>query len=399
MPYCVTCGSEIGENDRFCINCGTKNNHFQSSTEKEGYYRRSPSPAVEQPAKEEVPRFIAAKEEVPRFIAAKEYRTAGRPVYHSNRENNQKIGIIIIGAVLVSIVVIGSLATGAFFGLRENFFFGFASHSIGTTQASFPASGINTVQIDISNTVGSVNIDVVDEYFLDGQAFQAEIETFANHRYSGNTLGSYLVENQEDAVKVSFNSYEYPGELHFAHDIIISENVALNLVITVTTGDINIDVPLGANLTALQLVTTTGRINCELMDITTAFQSAVIKTTTGSVDLNFGKIDPAVNISTWDVSATTGSIDIDFDISYQAITSTRTVIFDIYVTTGSIEVDFNGFSSSSPVGVKILDAYATTGSTAIDSDLKPQSANYSSAPLKIDVSLSTTTGSIDVDAN
>jgi hypothetical protein len=338
----------------------------------------------------------------PRFVSRRDHQVAKRErVTYYNKSNQKNTGII-IAAVFISFVVLGSIAAGAIFFISVNPFLNpITHHSIGSRSQSIPvATGVSTVQVDIFNYAGSVNIQVEDVNFMDGQSVIAVVETFAKRSKSNSDLGEYVLDQQAETIRVSFDSNDYSGDdSYFSHDIRISKEIVLELTITTTAGNIILDTTSGTNITSLQLMTTAGMIEGDFKgDLEMSFSSGFIKTTAGEVDLNFERIIPVTN-SYLTVATTAGSVEIDFDVSNVAIASNRTITFDLQATAGSIDVDFNDFNAYIPVGVRILDTQKTLGSINIDRELQPQSSNYSTAPLKIDLTLKTTVGSIDVDAN
>ncbi|MHA1448405.1 MAG: zinc-ribbon domain-containing protein [Candidatus Hodarchaeales archaeon] len=380
MVYCEYCGSEIGDSDLFCINCGKKINS-----------RVTPgSTSVE---KGNVSTYYGKKEKktttVPHFISSK--RSSSEMRFSNKRSTSKIFPIGAVGIAMGILVILAFLSVG---GLLIS-----GNHQVCVIKRSVPGTNVNKVSLDINNPAGSIDIVIEDASKMGGQAVIAEIETRANY-FSKNIIpGNHTIEWNSETLEVSFNGDGLPGNLMFNHVFTISTAVKIDLDCFTSAGSINLETNDNTNLDTLSLVTSAGSIDCVFKGILrTSFDTADLITSAGFINLDIESLESNSN-SYWNVHTSAGGIDIDFQISSIASVNSSKITFDVYTSAGSIDITFHGFSVSTPdVGIRILKSETSLGSENIDSCLIPQSSNYDAALIKLDLIIHTSVGSIDVDS-
>lgn len=379
MVFCEHCGTELGDDDLFCVDCGNKVTSRLSSETKAVSYKES---AACHKKKENTPATIS------RFVSSK--ALSGGMNNHRRRSSKKILPLSIAGITIAAIVILATLSVGVLL-VSHN-------HRVGVIRESVPAINVDKVILDIINPAGSIDITIEDAMKMEGQAIVAEIETRTNFFGMDSVPGNYTISTNSGTLTVSFEGGNFPGNLVFNHDITISAGVEIDLGCFTSAGSIDLIAGHDTNLSSLSLITSAGSIECDFKGIlSTSFESADLITSAGHIYLDIEGLESYVD-SFWEVHTSAGSIDIDFLISDFAPEENSTVVFDIGTSAGSIEITFHGFSdSSSDVGIRILESDTSIGSEYIDNNVIPQSSNYDIATLKLDFIIHTSVGSIDVD--
>jgi hypothetical protein len=252
------------------------------------------------------------------------------------------------------------------------------------------------INLEIDNSVGAVNIDIVDTPTL----FEAQIHVYAREGHYLYDANTFEIAEFDDHYMVFFDSSysgsDWENPYYYDLDIIISSNATNALDISVSTGSISL-FAYQTNISSLYLDTSTGSITADFEEVYfSASKDFTLHTSTGSITATFDNVLYSSSEIDWFIDTSTGSIDVDL---FQEIVDNNTLVFYYLDTsTGSI-----GFSHelNSAIGLAIYadvstgQVYAPSHST--DEEYIYESENYYSASMKFDVSMDTSTGSIYIE--
>ncbi len=239
-------------------------------------------------------------------------------------------------------------------------------------------SGVNTVILVVNDEVGHTTVQ-----FAPNPGFLVQaVVTHLGGLFSSHYPGDVTVSNTTSGGNLTFNlDAKGVSGLFFlgGHDIVltVSESVAVAMQLSSSTGNIDVTVPSGVvvALRGISASVTTGNVVITTTDAAFVAHSSVqVESTTGSVTLSITQ--NAVHTGSVAVSgtSTTGSVHFAFvraaGVAAQVVSS---------VTTGSINSDSSKYTGPSN---NLL--YA------------PDQATYASAAMTFQVTLESTTGSIDL---
>lgn len=353
MPYCRNCGAKLDDDARFCRVCGTPVNANVS-------YVTATAPAL-------------------------------APVGGSRSVRMSRFWLPIIVGIIVIVLVLASLVV-AFAPYQEVTF-------NRSNQAS--AANIDAFRLDLNADIANVNVMLRD---LPGNQ-RAVINTTATGQHgifgSDQPLALSFDEKATDSLiwKVNISrAGDWPifDPLQVACDVYIDPAVILAIEVTTSTGSITLNADNEAHFQSIQLRANTGSIQANINSNVNISGAFLVQATTGSVQIIWD--NPEVSLQTpVSISASTGSVDVNVtqtkpmngNLTFTAIASTGSVNFAINIQNeiaarisaktmlGSTSVKQQGFSGNQ---------------TPIQSNNYPTKNN-------IDVFLTTSLGSISIDAN
>ncbi len=233
--------------------------------------------------------------------------------------------------------------------------------------------GVDRLDLSVDNTVGSIHVSSVDtsaflataRVNISGRGNQAQALT--GIQWTNETFGPRAVVH----LAMPRTSHFLGFGLGYEVDVRVSRSALLNLSVTSSTGAIDVNLGPGTPLGTVSLQTTTGVVDL-LADapVLSGGSRLTLRTTTGSVGARI--LSPSGSPGTVPVhaSTTTGSVMVTLDLgpTVAARGTART-------TTGSVHVD--------------LMKYQGTAASF-------QTPNIGSAMEVLDLTLETTTGSVDV---
>ncbi len=363
MPYCSKCGTKLGEDAKFCPNCGT---------------------------------------------------LVGPPVTEPKRRRERR-PISTLAIVLIALIVIAaSIVAISFLPLN----------TVGpvTRQMSIPSkSGVNTLNLDITADVAEINIafeNLTSEFqspsiILKASA-TARVGAFSSTKSLEyfmpdwqNTTEHFFVSNitaltvtvRQDLESINWPRY-YSLNVTFDIRIDLSMNTSLN--VETGTGGVVLNTKAGVVLNSLSLEATTGGVEANLVEDVVIAGDVSVKTTTGGVKLSWDNVitrtfRARANDILVDAITTTGGVEMDLtqneaplgNVTLRAEAITGGVNFAI-----DIQGDI-GAKIESSVTTGGIDVIRKVGFSGLEAAL--QSSNYP-ASHNFDINLRTTTGGIDIDA-
>jgi hypothetical protein len=381
--FCTKCGGKIAEDSLFCEYCGNK--VTASATTKPNFIRESQAP--------EKPVFRSHDQVSPTPSYTSTYRPSPRS--SSNWVKWAFIGVFIVVIVgFAAVILVGLVFLPFGFNMFNQYeYVGDLNEYIGENLTNTTSK----VKLVIDNSVGAVNIDIVDTPAL----FEAQIHVYAreghNNLYDANTFeweefdGYYMI-----FFDSSYSGSDWENPYYYDLDILLSSNTTTTLDISVSTGSISLYAHQ-TNISSLYLDTSTGSITADFEEVYfSASKDFTLHTSTGSITATFNNVLYSSSEIDWFIDTSTGSIDVDL---FQEITDNNTLVYYYIATsTGSI-----GFSHelNSTIGLSIYadvstgQVYAPSHST--DEEYIYESENYDSASMKFDVSMNTSTGSIYIE--
>lgn len=341
LPYCWKCGAEVPEDAEFCPVCGTP---------------------VAPPMAE--------------------------------RERRRPIIPIAIAIPLIVIIVIAVVA-GALVFLPVR------SVDISESRDVPYQTGIDTVNIDFTADVARVNVafeHITDKLVILNVSVTGRVGAFVSpdvldltfdYTAQGNVL---TVTTDVDTVR----PWPVSSWLHVTCDLRVDPSTNTSLDVKTTVGRIVMDTEAGVVLNSLNLETTTGGVEANLVEDVVIAGDVSLKTTTGGVELSWNNVaitsDILVNVKT-----TTGGVGVNVR-QYEGLL--RNVTLNAEATTGGVDfaIEIRG-----DVGARI-EFDTTVGGMTVEKQVnfhgtasRLQSYNYP-ASSNFDVNLKTTTGGIDVEA-
>ncbi|NHJ49131.1 MAG: zinc ribbon domain-containing protein [Asgard group archaeon] len=400
--YCVSCGAAIAETDSFCFKCG-------SSVETTKTIQEVHNASLVSQVSEEAPQRRTRK-----------IKRHGKKIVF--------IPILIL-MILVPVIVISSVSH--------------MQKPLGTLTYDVPDSGITSIDLTISNDIGSVDIIYDDSI---SNLFEAVITVRGglrasfddavnfNHEIIGDRININFFHNNElrnlfrmkqlnheidilmnPTATVDFDIQSATGsvsvEVEFEDDLVI-ENLSLesstgsakfygNYLNNLTLGDVSLSSSTGSivfdledstntYLTGLILHTSTGSVTADLGEYLTLDCSTVsLDTSTGSVTLAYSNIIHENNVY-WSLSTSTGSVNLFIEQTILSPTN-ASMDFVLDTSTGSVttycELD-------SEIGIEI-DADTSTGSITLPNGNDYYvSSDFALKAIQYSFVLTTSTGSI-----
>ncbi|MFX0118517.1 MAG: zinc-ribbon domain-containing protein [Candidatus Hodarchaeota archaeon] len=381
--YCSKCGARITEDSIFCEYCGNKLKGQISS-----YMNDSPFPK-ESTGK---PTFSATSRTTP---PPPSYISHYRPYRRSS--SSQGIKWIFIGIFFILLI---GFAAIVFFGLivlpfpfnqmmNQHDYIGDKTFSIDKL-----VNGSLNVDLEVYNSLGSVNIEIADISNL----FEAQISVYAREGHRLRDANNFEKDSFEDRQFIFFNSNsgsDWENPYMYDLEITISNQATIALNIEVSTGTISIVVQ-NTTISSLFLETSTGNINAEFKEVFfNASDSYFLHTSTGSITTTFNNVNYSSNEVEWILDTSTGSIDLN--LIQELVIENTLVHFDVGASTGKI--DFYHLVNVT-IGIQIYADVSTgsisTPSYSTDDEYNYKSENYNNAPMKFDISMQTSTGSINI---
>ncbi len=385
--YCQNCGSKTYEDSLFCETCG-----YQLTTSK---LKRN-SVNKTQLNYQQRPEFVKKRRESP-YHSTSPYTSVNIPPYSYRKKSNRHFGLF-LGIIIIGIVGIGAISA-LIFGIIPILDEVTDPHQyIGSKNYSIEAkTNITTLEIIIDNSIGSINVQHVENMTL---LFDAQIHVYArkNHDLAGSK--DLEIQQGDDLYTVLFETSSEVWNNPYTYDIdlYISNKAKSNFNIDVSTGSIT----FGATKTEIQelsLGTSTGSIEASFEDVlfnNSIFNHYILYTSTGSVLVRLNNISysSAINEYIWDISTSTGSIAFELYQDYIQNSSIN-VNFDVSTSTGSVTCiyrlnDLIGYSLDASTSLGDVTVFGSGISLPYISD------NYQEAISKYDILLSTSTGSIEI---
>ncbi len=238
--------------------------------------------------------------------------------------------------------------------------------------------GLGTLSLDVSNDVGHVTVQFASS---PGYLVRAQV-THLGGLFSSHFPGDVVVSNATSGNTLTFTiAAKGVQGLFFlgGHDIVVtvSTAVAVTLRLVSTTGDVDVIVPSGVALAApgITATVTTGSVRLTATDAVYA-DGAYLRgnSTTGSVAIAITQTAPHGAAVAVFGSSTTGSVSLTFNRGSGVAARVASS-----VTTGSVNPDTSKYSGASNA---LLFA--------------PDETTYGAAAMQFRVTLSSTTGSIDL---
>jgi hypothetical protein len=344
MPYCRKCGTKLEEDARFCYVCGT--------------------PVAAAPAAAPEPRPRAPRR---------------RPV-----------NMVLVG-VLIAVLLLALAFTAIIF-------LPITPVSYAQTNTMHERNDVN--QLNLNLQADTADINIIPQRVNGNLMVLNVTATGSTGIFGSATPVKVTFDNQtlDNAVTVTASvsrvgAYLSPN-LHVVCDVYVDPRAALNLTAHTEVGQVNMNAE-DQTIQNLNLQSTTGSVEATLGSNVILTGNASATTTTGSVTLNWNQADAQGNI-TVNVKSTTGTASLlvnrNFmmagNVSMDAGTTTGSVNFDMTIhdyvgaqiesskVFGSINVQQDGFSGDQDL---------------LRSDNYPAVSNFN-------VKLSTTTGSVNIDA-
>jgi rRNA maturation protein Nop10 len=380
--YCSRCGSKTYQDSLFCETCGSKLkpsklnsrsvNLSQSDNKFAGEFTQRTSPPPYSPT---------------------------TPYYPYRRKSNHRLGLI-LGIIIIGVIVISSLGV-LFIGFIPILDLVDSHEYVGTHEYSITNNNFTQIDVIIDNSIGSVNVFYVEDL---ATVLDAQIHVYAKDQralyesdvadvgeYSGNHLYFQFTPYSD-----SFWNNDYIYDI----DLYISKRLKSNLQIDISTGSIFIDA-VDVLIGELFLETSTGSIEAYFTNVqfnNSEYNYYQIDTSTGSVTTRFHNVTyrNMTNNPQWSISTSTGSVNIDL-FHEEALNSSLDIDYDVSTSTGSVICNFG---LNDVIGY-YLDASTSLGDINIEGyssviSLPFTSENYQTASLKYILTLSTSTGSIEI---
>jgi hypothetical protein len=233
--------------------------------------------------------------------------------------------------------------------------------------------GVDRLDLSIDNTVGSIHLSSVDtsaylataRVNISGRGNQAQ--ALAGIQWTNETLGPRAIVH----LAMPRTSHFLGFGLGYEVDVRVSRAAPLNLSVTSSTGAIDVNLGPGTPLGTVTLQTTTGSVDLGAdAPVLSGDSRLTLRTTTGSVGARLLNPSGSPGTVPMHASTTTGSVMVTLDLgpTVAARGTARTA-------TGSVHVD--------PM------KYQGTAASF-------QTPNIASATEVLDLTLETTTGSVDV---
>ncbi len=238
--------------------------------------------------------------------------------------------------------------------------------------------GVNTVALDVSDEAGQITVQFAAN---PGYLVRADV-THLGGLFSSHFPGDVVASNASSGGTLNFTlSAKGVSGLFFlgGHDILItvSEGVAVTMDLTSSTGGIAVVVPAGVAIAAAGIGASvaTGSVSISTTDAAfRAGSSLRASSTTGSVALSITQSTPYAGTVAVTGTSSTGSVSFTFNRAAGIAARVAST-----VTTGSVNPDTSKYSGASNA---LLFA--------------PDETTYAAATMQFQVTLGSTTGSIDL---
>jgi hypothetical protein len=347
VPYCHKCGAELKEDEKFCHVCGTPVG---------------------------IPSAVG-------YETAKYPRRPRTPFL---------IPVIILVAILLTAMIVSVLI-----------FMPISSASFRESKDVPYQTGIDTLNLNFTADVARVNVTfehLADKLlFLNvsatggvGMLASPNVTDFTfNYTFNGNVL---TVTSRVATTSI----WSWSPWLRAVCDLHIDPSLKSNLNIRTSTGRIDLKTNAGVVLNSLNLEATTGGVETNLVKNTVVNGDVLVKTVTGGVSFTWNNVKASNNISVR-TETTTGGIDLNIA---QNQSTPANVTMSAQATTGGISLNIGIHED---VAAEIVSTVTTGGihvgsQTGLNGTKSPlRSTNYP-ANSNFDISLKTTTGGIDINA-
>lgn len=380
--FCSKCGAKVFEDSTFCEYCGNR---------------------------------LKAPKLTPKSVYAPSTRSTREPVYRSTTNGTPQSSIPhsshtyykpsssgIKWSSLVAIffiVVIGFVAVAVLIGLifiPISFNHIISDYNyIGDKSFSIDDSvNVTNVKMEIDNSVGPVSIKFANMT----QLFESRILVYAQERHTLEDANNFEENYYNDIQFISFDSSSgssWENPYTYELEITISTRVTAALDVEISTGSMDI-IAHEAAISDLILETSTGSINAEFHEVFFNTSDALsIGTSTGSISTSFENINYSSNDVKWNIGTSTGSIELD--INQDRVNNNTRIDYDVTASTGSIDCYYSlnpeiGLSlyAVTSLGSITADGYSTDDSYTFTSE------NFSTASMKFDLKLTSSTGSVTI---
>ncbi len=378
--FCSKCGGRIAEDSLFCEYCGNK---VKTSTLTQSPFTRE-SRAPEKPVFSSYNQVSSS----PSFTSS--YRPSHRS--SSNWARWLFIGIFFVVIVgFVAVILIGLIFLPFSFNIFDQYeYIGELNETIGeelTNTSSY-------IDLEIDNSVGAVNIDIIDSIEL----FEAQIHVYAREGHALYDANGFDIEEFNGHYFIFFDSSsgsDWENPYYYELDILLSNRATTALNIDVSTGSISVSA-FQTNISSLFLHTSTGSITTDFQEVFfSASNDLTLSTSTGSITATLDNSAYSSNEVEWLIETSTGSINLD--LFQESLNGNTLINYNMGTSTGNIH--FN-YELNSSIGLQIYADVSTgniyTPGYSTDEEYTYQSENYDSASMKIYVFLDTSTGSIHI---
>ena len=379
VNYCSKCGAKVIEEESlFCEYCGSK-------------LRRSA------PSQSNVPPPVVP----PAYDSHTQARNqTSSQIFYRPPHRSQSSGIKWL-FVVIFICIIGFASIVAIMGLfivfpfSDGYSFGPHEYIGDKNFYLYDWNNISKVDLDILNSVGSVNVEYKDNMSL---LVDAQISVYARSGHSLEAANTFETTHYNDVYVVSFDSASesyrnnpYTYEL----DIAISKLAHATLNIDVSTGSIHL-IAHETSISHLSLESSTGSITSDFEEVTFDDSNYLhMSSSTGAIISSFNDINYSSNDVEWNIDTSTGSINVG--IFQNTVVNDTRVSYVLDTSTGSITCNYN----LNPIVGLSVEADTSTGGIytsgySIEDSYTHTSENYYSASMKYNIDLSTSTGSISI---
>jgi hypothetical protein len=349
VPYCRKCGTKLDDDARFCYVCGT-------------------------------PVTPVASQAAPTTPA-------------QTRRRTRRTGFPIAATVLIIIMVLAFVVVVVAF---------LPYHQVNFNQSNeASAANVDSLRLTVSADIANVNIILRD---LPGnQRAATNVSATGWRGIFGNDRPLALTFDEDrdgSTLMYSVNVSRAEGwsvfnMLEVTCDVYVDPSVSLIVTVNTSTGSITMDADRTATFQHLVLHATTGSVEIGLKEDVTIAGELSLEATTGSVHLLWDETEVSGNIPV-NLRTTTGSVEVNVTRSRQLAGN---VTLNAEATTGSVNL---ALDIQSDVGARIS-ASTGLGGVNIEQDgfsgnEAPLQSNNYPAGSNFNVTLSTTTGSVNINA-
>ena len=372
--FCVNCGQQLEENDKFCHICGAT-----AERQKNGYSAETHATGLHSASLNE-------------------------PIYPQKRHSNRNLKpLILIPIILFSIavpfIVISSI--------------GSIQQSLGTLDYEITSMEYSEVELNIANSLGFIDITYDDS--LDS-LFEATIDVRGGIKASFDDAKNFQHQISNNKTIITFDSdddlYSFWNFKSLTHNIFITLNpdAVVDFMVHSSTGSVELvlddiddivleDVTLSSNTGSIgfhsghamntsigdvSLSTDTGRIMFDFDDaIDTSIEKLSLIDSTGSVSAHLGE---AMNINSASILMTTSTGSVT--LTFENILFNDDTTWDLETSTGSITIEFTQTNILPINFTSNFNVETSTGSIVVDGEIANE--------LGIEVNAATSTGSINL---
>ncbi len=376
--YCSRCGAKVAEEESlFCEYCGSK---LKRST----LSHSSVPPPPLKPVYDSYPQ-VKSPTSSQKFY--------GSP--YKSQSNSLKWFFVVIFIVIIGFASVVAIS-GLFIMLPISNNYGIGPYEyIGDKDFYlYDWNNISRVDLDIHNSVGSVNIEYKDNMSL---LVEAQISVFARNGHSLESANTFETTHYTEVYVVSFDSASesYRNPYTYELDIAISKLAHTALNVDVLTGSIHL-IAHETSISHLSLESSTGSITSEFQGVFfDESNDLFMSSSTGAIVTSFKDVFYSSNDVEWEIDTSTGSINVGIFQS-EVVNDTR-INYAIDTSTGSISCSYN----LNPLMGLSVEADTSTGAIytpgySTDDSFTYASENYYSASMKFNLELSSSTGSISI---